>query len=468
MDNKKNYFWWLNFGIIFLASLFFFERIPSFETSLGPIRLSHLVVPFLITMLIVGLYQKRLEIQQIKIPRELILILIFIFTGVFSFVNVVNLPRFYSASIGLFLCFGSTILLSVIKINYQKLIKTYFWLFAGLVIFGFYQFIGDLVGLPSSLTGVKDIFQKHVFGTPRIHGTYNEPAYFANALFLGIFLFLFISLPKINSIIAPKFFKNFSAFFQKYFSYISLILSFLCLILFILTLAKSAWILLPVVILVAIPFLIKFGFFKQFKLLLGGLFFLLALVGGFLTVSNPNIINNVVGQFVATFDGQTSTAIERKAYSTSAFELIVEKAGIVGIGPGQFGVNARDNIIYHLWPNNIPINDYIEPFEKLEILNSYQTDKTIVFNMYLEVWLEYGLIPLISLVSLFIWAIGVGAYQVWNLKNSAFNQIHALQISLIFYLIASLMQWSFISPVYISPIFIALGLLININNKSKS
>ena len=468
MVDNKSYFWWLNFGALFLSVLFFFERIPSFETALGPIRLSHVLVPFLIVLITVGLYQKRSQIQSLKIPLELICLAVFVLTGVLSFFNITNLARFYSASLGLFLCFGSTILLSVIKLDYQKLIRLYFWLFVALIIFSFYQFAGDMLGLPSLVTGVKDIFQKNVFGTPRIHGTYNEPAYFANALFLGIFLFLFLPLSKINLITSFKSSNKFLVFIQKHFNYISLILSFLCLVLFILSLAKSAWVLLPVIFLIAVPFLMKFDFFKQFKLLFSGLLFLVILALGLLGVSNPAILDNIWTQFVGTFDGQTSTAIERKSYSAAAFELINEKAGVIGIGPGQFGTNARDNIVYHLWPANIPINDYVEPFEKPEIFNNYQTDKTITFNVYLEVWLEYGLISLISLLALFISVIGVSIYQTWNLKKTNFTQIQAFQISLTLYLIASLMQWSFISPVYISPIFIALGLLININHNNRN
>ena len=67
---------------------------------------------------------------------------------------------------------------------------------------------------------------------------------------------------------------------------------------------------------------------------------------GLLGVSNSAILDNIWTQFVGTFDGQTSTAIERKSYSAAAFELINERAGIIGIGPGQFGSNARDNIVY--------------------------------------------------------------------------------------------------------------------------
>jgi O-antigen ligase len=58
--------------------------------------------------------------------------------------------------------------------------------------FGLFQFAGDLIGLPPSLTGLRDLYTSEVFGFPRIQSTFLEPLYFAN--FLLIPLAIIISL----------------------------------------------------------------------------------------------------------------------------------------------------------------------------------------------------------------------------------------------------------------------------------
>jgi O-antigen ligase len=61
--------------------------------------------------------------------------------------------------------------------------------------FGFYQFFGDLIGIPTSLTGLRDAYTKKEFlGFPRIQSTALEPLYFANYLLLPISLSIVVYL----------------------------------------------------------------------------------------------------------------------------------------------------------------------------------------------------------------------------------------------------------------------------------
>ncbi|PIV25604.1 hypothetical protein COS38_00795, partial [Candidatus Berkelbacteria bacterium CG03_land_8_20_14_0_80_40_36] len=50
--------------------------------------------------------------------------------------------------------------------------------------FGFFQFIGDMIGLPLSVTGLDPGYSKMVFGFPRIQAFSREPLYFGNYLLL--------------------------------------------------------------------------------------------------------------------------------------------------------------------------------------------------------------------------------------------------------------------------------------------
>jgi O-antigen ligase len=65
---------------------------------------------------------------------------------------------------------------------------------AACCLFGLYQFAGDLLGLPTSLTGLRPQYTKAVFGFPRIHSTALEPLYFANFLLIPLIILIYKTL----------------------------------------------------------------------------------------------------------------------------------------------------------------------------------------------------------------------------------------------------------------------------------
>lgn len=60
--------------------------------------------------------------------------------------------------------------------------------------FGFYQFLGDMLGLPPALTGLREAYTKQAFGFPRIQAFGLEPLYLASFLLipLGIYASYFV------------------------------------------------------------------------------------------------------------------------------------------------------------------------------------------------------------------------------------------------------------------------------------
>jgi O-antigen ligase len=69
--------------------------------------------------------------------------------------------------------------------------KVYWSLLAitvGVCLFGLYQFIGDSLGLSTSLTGLRTIYTHAVFGFPRIQSTALEPLYLGNFLLIPLIL----------------------------------------------------------------------------------------------------------------------------------------------------------------------------------------------------------------------------------------------------------------------------------------
>jgi len=49
-------------------------------------------------------------------------------------------------------------------------------------VFSFYQFLGDMMGIPKALTGLQFRYTRAIFGFPRPHSTLSEPLFFANFL----------------------------------------------------------------------------------------------------------------------------------------------------------------------------------------------------------------------------------------------------------------------------------------------
>jgi O-antigen ligase len=443
----------LNFFILLLASTFFFERIPSIETTLGPIRLFNVVIPLtLFTILAYGL-RKQIDFSKYSIPKETLVLFLFLFCGTFSFFNVINVNRYLAAYISLIFCSLSIVLLSIFKIDSNKLLRLFVYLFIAQFIFSAYQFIGDrFLKLTPDLTGLKDLFQSNVFGIPRVHNTYNEPAYYANALFLGIFLFLFLSFSKVN-----LFWKDF-----KYFNFVYFGLFLIAVFIFIITLAKSAWLILPLPLLIAIFFIFTSIDSKILKSTFVGVMLLAIIAFGISTRLAPNIVNGITNQFIDTVEGSSATSVERSAYSDAAKVLIPDYL-LIGIGPGQFGTYANDIIIRNLYPTDVPdTNPYFVTKPNVNYLNKIDTEKNIVFNVYLEVLLEYGLIAFTFYLLFLIITLGNTFIKIISNKL-ILDETNILRIALAFYIICSLGQFVFISPVYINPFFVALGLLISLN-----
>jgi O-antigen ligase len=455
-ESLKKYFYFL---VYLLASTFFFERIPSLETALGPVRLYNILVPLIVVSFFFLNRIKILSYIDFNIPKSSILLIIFLLCGVFSFQNIINANRFIAAFMSILFCISSCLILSTIKLNSTKLLKLFTYLFVGQFVFSTYQFVGDkFFKLPTSITGLKDLFQSNVFGIPRVHNTYNEPAYYANALFLAIFLFLFLSISNIN-IFGDKF---------KYFRLIYIFLFLTSLTIFILTLAKSAWLILPIPLTIALLYIFISITNQKLKLVFICLIISFLGFGILSTRFAPTIVANISNQFIETIEGNSATSIERLAYSNSALMIIPEYL-FTGIGPGQFGTYASNNIVNNLFPL-----DQVEPYPYLinKPLYNYRsvvdTEKNIVFNVYLEVLLEYGIIAFLVFL-VFLSIVIMNTFKKLYFTNLVLDEINILRLSLLFYIICSLGQFMFISPVYINPFFVALGILISLNqNYEKS
>jgi hypothetical protein len=182
-------------AILFLLP---FERIPSFDVAAGSlsvtVRLSQLVGLALWAVALLTLDPARLSVEQAKkLPAYVKLIVLFLFTTLlsslaasFSLKRALIVWVFTLFTIGVGLLVGRYFKPKDVPI-YIRCLALGTWV---VVIFGFYQFFGDILGLSNSATGLRDLYTYSVLGFTRVQSTALEPLYLANFLLIPLFIFL--------------------------------------------------------------------------------------------------------------------------------------------------------------------------------------------------------------------------------------------------------------------------------------
>jgi len=173
------------FGIYATAFFLPFEHLGSLEIGGSTLRVSQVVAAVMIVAWIAaGLMARRLVLRRntFAFPAAL-----FVCTQVISLVNAPNLTR--ALQVLVFVLFVMAVAfvipqLIVTRRHLEQVVKALFVTAALVCMFGLFQFAGDVVGLPTSLTGLRPQYTKAVFGFPRIQSTALEPLYFANFLLI--------------------------------------------------------------------------------------------------------------------------------------------------------------------------------------------------------------------------------------------------------------------------------------------
>lgn len=404
-----------------------FERIPSLGIGGVNIRISQILVIVGLWVFAVLFIKKDRELYKIYLNRTTYLIPLFFLFSLPSWLFVLDSRRFFSTILATSISFGALFLISNFAQNIFEKIKKSIPVFVFVCILGLYQFFGDLIGIPPYLTGLRVQYTKIVFGVPRVQGTALEPLYFAGMLFLPIFFISYwilsgkkAKLFSVGDFTIPPFF----------------LLSFF-IIIFILTISKGAIICLFFTGFVALAFSLKK--FKQVSFLNSLRKFAIILTGittsaYFIFEKVSTVLNSLAENFVASITFQFASSVERLDFLKAALAILPQHI-LLGIGSGQYGIWARDLV-------NVPT-----------ATDSY----LIVNNVYIEVWLEYGLISFL----IFLLLLGVPMFANFTnlLKDKNWNtEINLSRLIIGFSLIAYFIQWFTFSPIFIMPIFILLGL----------
>ncbi|MDP3964339.1 MAG: O-antigen ligase family protein [bacterium] len=433
-----------------LAITFFlpFERIGSYDVAGITVRVSQVLAILLIAAWFArGIINRDLHFHKnpLTIP-----FLIFLIINLISITQAANLERSL-------LVFGFTVFtiffgwmipqLVTDETRLRKIINVLL-LTAGLVsLFGLWQFFGDLIGLPTEITGLREHYTKAVFGFPRVQSTALEPLYFANFLLLPISLIYAFFISRMSKM-EPK--EQISKTLgdipsdqpqarnhgiPRRWLFPLLILVGLNMVL---TVSRGGY--LGTALLIAVISLFYFRRFFHWKFILPvgvaliAIWFLAVYALGFGDVFQNNL-DTFTGHVSNVFSGPAY--IERIETFEGARRAWMDSPWI-GIGPGQYGPY-------------VSVHPYVVPEEGWKIVN----------NEFIELLAETGILGLIAFVTILSMLI---ARSIKAVLGASDPFLRAVMIALLAALLGVIAQYQTFSILYIMHVWFLVGLTVAAQN----
>lgn len=299
-----------------------------------------------------------------------------------------------------------------------------YWTTWAVLAFGFYQYLGDIFGLSTAWTGLRADYTKVVFGFPRIQSVGLEPLYYANFLMIPFFVFAtdFLKKNKEHPILLIAIITQIS-----------------------LTVSRGAF----AGALIGLSVLVIFAMRNKAKLMqlfsLGSFVVLGVLLALFMT--NIEIKNVDTGgkesgekktEAIVSQATNFDTQDDRDRNRDLAWAAFTQKP-IFGWGPGGFDSYARANTsVYEGTPGRLIVNN--EPLELLA---------------------EGGLAGFVTLLITVLWIVWGASRLLW--ARAMVDEQYVWGLGLLAYLFALAVQYQTFSTLYIMHIWVAVGLLIGIN-----
>ncbi|OGY84900.1 MAG: hypothetical protein A2898_03150 [Candidatus Kerfeldbacteria bacterium RIFCSPLOWO2_01_FULL_48_11] len=409
-------------GIILIAFSLPFERIGAYEFQGFTIRASQLLL--LITSLICfvqALGSRRANRQS---HQMLVQLGAFVAVTTISLLNAQNMER--SVTILGFTVF--TMLLtwlvpSLIRTERQVRTIILVVLISAFIVsgFGIFQFLGDMVGLPPSVTGLRELYTKDVLGFPRVQSTAYEPLYFANYLLIPLSLALTLFLA--------------SSQVMKHASLILLLLTGG--VSFILTVSRGAYLGLACAVAIVAIYYLRRVFTLRNIIIIS----ITAVVIWFAVVEvlgyGGEVFNlekyeeHVTGVFLGA-------SYDERVYTFEQAFTVWRGHPFFGTGVGGFGPV-------------IATHPYVVPDDGWKIVN----------NEFIELLAETGIIGLALFIAFAI-ALIVRSFHAIRLSND--GTLRALMVGLLAAWIGILAQYLTFSTLYIMHIWFLVGLIIATQN----
>lgn len=408
-------------GYVPAAIAFFlpFERIGAMEWHGNTIRMSQIFgLIMMIGFSIFVLRHPRLKFK--KNP--------FIFPGIiFLWINGLSLLHAENVERGLtvfgFIVFTMTLgfFIPQVVARYDQFRVVLKWLLIGtsiVTLFGLFQFIGDMIGLPNAITGLREHYTKIVLGFPRIQSTSLEPLYFANYLLIPLGLLI-------------------SFFWSKTRPLRGVFVGLLLLLVginFLLTISRGGYIAALGVLFIVSLFYIR-EWFDLRKFFFG--LFLLVITGGLTLrfLGSSDMWETFVKHSQSIFFG--ASYIERIENYEKAWNAFLDHP-LIGIGVGGFGPLVSNH------PMEMPVSGW-----------------KIVNNEFLEILAETGVLGFVFFLLM------IGMMIIRSLTAIAKTRdpfIRPILIGLFGSFIGILIQYQTFSQLYILHIWFLFGLLIAAQN----
>ncbi|MFH1509198.1 MAG: O-antigen ligase family protein [bacterium] len=412
-------------GLILITFLLPFERIGSFDVAGSTIRGSQIIaLAVLASFVFYFLLEKRKRLAANPLASWMLL---FLGISLLSLITAVNFQR--GLMVWFFIAFVFAISWLIPNlINNKKQLKIIIGalLLTTVIvsIFGLYQFLGDVAGLPSSITGLREHYTSEVFGFPRIHSTGLEPLYFANFLLIPIGIILSLWLARLKA----------KTWWLK--SFILLLLLGLAGLNLILTLSRGGYLGLFITVFVIAIILWQKLLHPQVIVLSVGLI-LVALLAAtyFIQLGEQDALSTFTEQATTFTTG--SGVVERFDTYEQAWDLFQTKPWL-GVGIGNFGPEVAT------YPDEIPNTGWL-----------------IVNNQYLETLAETGIFGLFTFLMIPLILLIRSAKAILKAQDKF---IKLVLIGLTAAALGTFFQYLTFSTIYILHIWFLIGLLIACQN----
>jgi O-antigen ligase len=411
---------WSRYLIYIILAVLPLERIPSWDVASVTIRLSQMAGLILIAINLPLIWRSRG--QLLRNPWRWLAG--FWFVCLLSAGLAENLKR--SVSVTVFTIFVG-LLAWVIALRFEKSqLRTYLSIIVVSALatcaFGYYQFFGDLLGLPVDWTGLRPQYTKDVFGFPRIQSTGLEPLYFGNYLLIPSALLI-------------------GAMVYRYRRRLAAILAVPVFAVIWLTVSRGAMVALMAIILIAVGYSIWKRQWKSLSTLAVSTVVSGLLAIGLLYLGTHYVVKvqtQQSAQAIQSFSKQTTNisngeSAEGRTITRNLAIDAFKSDPILGVGPGNFGTYAS---------RHMP--------------SRFDDPNVIVNNEPLEVLAETGLLGLGSLVVFFVLLL-TSALRL--LKSSLASEQQLWLAGLAAALFAIALQYQTFSTLYITHIWVAVGLL---------
>jgi O-antigen ligase len=297
------------------------------------------------------------------------------------------------------------------RLDIERVLKGIIYGAMVVAVLGAFQFLGDSVGLPNSVTLLKEGYDSSTFGFARVQGASQEPLYFANYIFIPLLILVVLLIDGKLREVLPK--------------WLGILLIVLLGLNFVLAISRGAFLAAGAIGLILI--ITKYKKLLTLKVIIPAAGILMVVATGVylgLLRSEPRAIDEFVGHLFVNDRVVGESVVSRLNAIDKAKELFLANP-IFGVGIGNYGPSTQ----HEFDADGKPIGGWF-----------------IVNNEYLELLAEVGILGFLIFVTLII---AVTYYAIKAIRSRSGSFVSSSLEGSLFALYAILFQYMTFSTLYI-------------------